>query len=305
MIRIEPSREAKVGAVAVRRALPRRERRTVGAWCFADHYGPEDVRTRAGMDVAPPPHTGLSTVSWVFSGEIEHRDSAGVHAMVRLGELNLMTAGAGICHSEVSTADTTVLHGVQLWLALPEAARHGDRDFHHHVPTPVHADGATVAVFLGALAGASSPVPTATALVGAQIDLAAGAGIRLDVDPGFEHGVLVDTGTIEVAGVATRPRELAHQGVGRHVLTLDNPGAESARAVLIGGAPFAEALLMWCNFVGRTHDEIAEYRAQWQAESDRFGRVDGYRGPLARIPAPPLPGVRLRPRTPPTRKDSS
>ena len=121
---LEP-REVPLGgprAMLVRRTLPQRDRSLVGAWCFADHYGPEDVRTHAGMDVAPHPHTGLQTVSWLFSGEIEHRDSAGVHAMVRPGELNLMTAGAGICHSEVSTDATHFLHGVQLWVALPDSA---------------------------------------------------------------------------------------------------------------------------------------------------------------------------------------
>ncbi|WP_343232076.1 pirin family protein, partial [Mycolicibacterium sp. CBMA 361] len=114
---LEP-REVPLGgprAMQVRRTLPQRERSLVGAWCFVDHYGPEDVRTRPGMDVAPHPHTGLQTVSWLFSGEIEHRDSHGMHEMVRPGELNLMSAGAGICHSEVSTPATTILHGVQLW----------------------------------------------------------------------------------------------------------------------------------------------------------------------------------------------
>jgi redox-sensitive bicupin YhaK (pirin superfamily) len=300
VIEILAPRDVPLGgprAVRVQRTLPQRRRSLIGAWCFADHYGPEDIRGRAGMDVAPHPHTGLATVSWLFSGEVEHRDSAGVHALVRPCELNLMTAGAGICHSEVSTPATSVLHGVQLWLALPESTRHGERDFHHHKPEPVHIDGATVAVFLGRLAGTQSPVPTSTPLVGAQVDLAAGARTELAVDPTFEHGVLVDAGPLEVAGVATRPRELAYQGVGHHTVTLHNPGPEPARAVLLGGVPFPEDLLMWWNFVGRTHDEIAEYRAQWEAGAERFGRVTGYRGARDRIPAPPLPGVRLRPRT--------
>ncbi|OBF18462.1 pirin family protein [Mycobacterium sp. ACS4331] len=291
-------------AMRVQRTLPRRQRSLIGAWCFADHYGPEDVRSRPGMDVAPHPHTGLSTVSWLFSGEIEHRDSAGVHAMVRPDELNLMTAGAGICHSEVSTPNTTLLHGLQLWLALPEQARHGARDFHHHVPPPVDHDGATIRVFLGELAGSRSPVPTATALLGAQLDLPSGTSVRVRVDPDFEHGVIVDSGTCEVAGARVLPRQLAYQGPGRRDLTLAAVGDEPVRAVLLGGEPFTEDLLMWWNFVGRSHDEIVEYRTQWEAGSDRFGRVEGYRGALARIPAPPLPGTRLRPRTPPTRKES-
>ena len=144
----------------MRRTLPQRERSLIGAWCFADRYGPHDVRAGTGMDVPPHPHTGLQTVSWLFSGEVEHRDSAGVHAMVRPGELNLMTAGPGICHSEVSTAATSVLHGVQLWVALPDADRATGRDFAHYVPQPRSVGGGRIRVFLGELAGNRSPVHT-------------------------------------------------------------------------------------------------------------------------------------------------
>src|SRR5699024_8858206 len=105
-------------AMTVRRTLPQRARSLIGAWCFADHYGPDDVSTTGGMVVPPHPHTGLQTVSWLFSGEIEHRDTLGTVASVRPGELNLMSAGAGIAHSEVSSPATTTLHGVQLWVAL-------------------------------------------------------------------------------------------------------------------------------------------------------------------------------------------
>ncbi|HET6736857.1 pirin family protein, partial [Mycobacterium sp.] len=142
-------REVPLGgprAIRVRRTLPQRERSLIGAWCFADHYGPHDVRGGPGMDVPPHPHTGLQTVSWLFDGEVEHRDSAGVHAMVRPGELNLMTAGAGICHSEVSTAATSMLHGVQLWVALPDADRDTARGFAHYAPTPRRLGGATLRV---------------------------------------------------------------------------------------------------------------------------------------------------------------
>ena len=138
-------------AMNVQRTLPQRRRSLVGAWCFADHYNTGG--SGPGMDVPPHPHTGLQTVSWLFAGEIEHRDSAGVHAMVRPGELNLMTAGAGICHSEVSTDATHFLHGVQLWVALPDSARHTDRAFDHYAPSPITRSGVTLRVFLGALAG--------------------------------------------------------------------------------------------------------------------------------------------------------
>jgi redox-sensitive bicupin YhaK (pirin superfamily) len=290
-------REVPLGgprAIRVRRTLPQRERSLIGAWCFLDHYGPHDVSSGTGMDVPPHPHTGLQTVSWLFSGEVEHRDSAGVHAMVRPGELNLMTAGAGICHSEVSTAATTILHGVQLWVALPEADRDTGRDFAHYVPQPHPVGGATFRVFLGELAGDRSPVHTFTPLLGAQIDLDPGAELTLDVDPAFEHGVLLDQGSVEVAGTALDVADLAFQGVGSDGLAVTNPGEGPARVLLLGGPPFPEQLVMWWNFVGRSHDDIAAYRRLWEARDDRFGVVQGYRG--SRLPAPPLPNATLRPR---------
>ena len=293
----------------VRRTLPARERSLIGAWCFVDHYGPHQVGSGPGMDVPPHPHTGLQTVSWLFRGEIEHRDSAGVHALVRPGELNLMTAGAGICHSEVSTPATTVLHGVQLWVALPDADRDTARDFVHYVPS-VHArDGARVRVFLGELAGARSPAPTFTPLLGAQVDLGPGATVAFDVDPGFEHGVLVDTGVVDIADSAegaateTKPGELAYVAPGRHVLRLT--AYDEARVMLLGGEPLGESIVMWWNFVGRTHEEIVAFREEWQAQiaeaSDgqdvrpgRFGIVTGEH--LPPIPAPALPNARLKER---------
>jgi redox-sensitive bicupin YhaK (pirin superfamily) len=292
-------REVPLGgprAIKVRRTLPQRERSLIGAWCFADHYGPHDVRGGTGMDVPPHPHTGLQTVSWLFSGEVEHRDSAGVHAMVRPGELNLMTAGAGICHSEVSTPATTVLHGVQLWVALPDSDRDTGRDFAHYVPQPRPVGAATMRVFLGELEGDRSPVHTFTPLLGAQLDLDPGADLTLEVRPDFEHGVLLDHGRVEAAGTTLDVADLAFQPAGLDHLTIVNRGESPARVVLLGGPPFPEQLVMWWNFVGRSHDDIASYRQQWEEHADRFGAVSGYEGAVSRLPAPPLPNATLRPR---------
>ncbi|WP_439658993.1 pirin family protein [Lentzea sp. HUAS TT2] len=275
-------------AMSVRRTLPQKQRSLIGAWCFCDHYGPDDV----SMDVAPHPHTGLQTVSWLFTGEIEHRDSHGVHAFIRPGELNLMTGGSGICHSEQSTQSSSVLHGVQLWLALPDSERDAPRDFQHYVPPHVTLDGASARVFLGSLAGSTSPVRTFTPLLGVEIEVSAGASVTLDVDPSFEHGVLLDTGDVTLGSTVLDPGSLGYIGTGRSTLTLSS--VAGARVVLLGGVPFGEEIVMWWNFIGRTHDEIAAFREEWQAETDRFGRVVGYPGD--RLPAPPLPGGRLRPR---------
>ena len=207
-----------------------------------------------------------------------------------------MTAGAGICHSEVSTAATTVLHGVQLWVALPYSDRDTGRDFAHYAPEPLDIPGATLRVFLGQLAGSRSPVHTFTPLLGAQLDIDPGTQVDLGVDPTFEHGVLLDQGRLEVGDCAIGVADLAYQGTGCVTLTLRNPGAEPARAILLGGPPFEEQLVMWWNFVGRSHDDIATYRRLWEAHDARFGDVDGYRGAVDRLPAPPLPNATLRPR---------
>ncbi|WP_116100683.1 pirin family protein [Amycolatopsis thermalba] len=283
-------------AMRVRRTLPQRQRSLIGAWCFADHYGPEDVAAGGGMDVAPHPHTGLQTASWLFSGQIEHRDSLGTHALVRPGELNLMTGGHGIAHSEVSTPDTTTLHGVQLWIALPDEHRHTARDFHHHAPPVAELPGAAVRVFLGSLAGSTSPVPSFTPLLGAELTLGPGARVVLDVDPAFEHGVLQDLGGVTVAGRKLSNGDLACLAPGAGELELVNEGSGPARVLLLGGAPFAEEIVMWWNFVGRSHEEIAAYRAAWQAGSEQFGRVEGYRGAVSRLPAPELPHARIKAR---------
>ncbi|HET7398941.1 MAG TPA: pirin family protein [Intrasporangium sp.] len=298
-VQVLTARDVPLGgprAMTVRRTLPQRARSLIGAWCFADHYGPDDVSVTGGMDVAPHPHTGLQTVSWLFSGEIEHRDSHGVHARVRPGELNLMTGGHGICHSEVSTPDTRVLHGVQLWVALPGAHRDAGRGFQHHVPEPVRGDGAVSRVFLGSLQGSTSPVATFSPLLGAEIVLDAGAVLRLDVDPGFEHGVLVDEGAVTLTGTRLEPAQLGYVPAGTPTLTLANQADGPSRLLLLGGAPFEEDIVMWWNFVGRSHEEIVAFREAWQAESDRFGRVEGYGGAVRRLPAPALPNARIRPR---------
>jgi redox-sensitive bicupin YhaK (pirin superfamily) len=311
----------------LRRKLTQRQRSLIGAWCFVDHYGPDEVAETGGMSVAPHPHTGLQTVSWLFTGEIEHRDSAGNHATVRPGEVNLMTAGRGISHSEVSTPTTATLHGAQLWVALPDSDRHTDPGFAHHAPQPVTGDGWTARVFLGSLLGDTSPVATFTPLLGAELLLERGATLELEVETAFEHGVLVDTGVLGVDGVEANASDLAYVPPGRQTLTLaayDEP----ARVLLLGGPPFGESIVMWWNFVGRRHDEIVGFRSEWQAQIEerdgaprrpddagglheggdsqrvvpdgqlvrdgRFGRVAGDH--LPPIPAPPLPNARLRER---------
>ncbi|MDP7704911.1 pirin family protein [Mycobacterium sp. TY815] len=303
-VKILAAREVPLGgprAMPVRRTLPQRQRSLIGAWCFVDHYGPV-TGSAARMDVPPHPHTGLQTVSWLFSGEVEHRDSAGVHAMVRPGELNLMTAGAGICHSEVAVGGG-VLHGAQLWVALPDAARDTGRDFAHYRPEPVSVPGARASVFLGELAGSRSPVTTFTPLLGAQVDLDGHADLEFEIDPTFEHAVLSDEGDIALNEVPLSVADLGYQAPGHSALRLRNVGERPARVLVLGGAPFCEELVMWWNFVGRNHDEIVSYRQLWHDGDERFGAVRGYQGSVSRLPAPPMPTTRLVPRPLPHTKE--
>lgn len=310
-VTVHAAREVPLGgprAMTVRRTLPTRERTMIGAWCFVDHYGPDAVSETGGMVVPPHPHTGLQTVSWLFTGEVEHRDSAGHHAMVRPGELNLMTAGRGISHSEVSTPDTSVLHGAQLWLVLPAAHRQTDPAFAHFAPVPVAGDGWEARVFLGSLLGSTSPVTTFSPVVGAELLLSPGTALDLEVDAAHEHGVLVDTGSLAVEGVDAAPSDLLHVPPGCTSLRLE-AGDEPVLALLLGGEPLGEAIVMFWNFIGASHEEVAAYRQEWQAQITRDGEVvadsqdvaDGRFGTVVGdhrrpIPAPGLPNARLKER---------
>lgn len=293
-------RRATVGeSTTVSRYLPTRGRTTVGAWCFLDHYGPDDVDAGPGMQVAPHPHVGLQTVTWLLHGEVVHRDSLGSEQAIRPGQLNLMTAGSGIAHAETSPPPgerPPVLHGLQLWVALPGERRAPDPGFEHRPELPV-ADlgggGARARVLVGELAGARSPATVHSPLVGADVTVG-GARVEVPLDPDHEHAVLVAGGTVAVEGVSLGTGSCAYLGRRRRRLSL--AGDPAGRLLLLGGEPFAEPLVMWWNFVGRSAEEIAEARADWEA-GRRFGDVGGVPGgSTARVPAPPLPPGRLRPR---------
>ena len=289
-----PGREVWLGeSTRVRRLLPTLGRRMVGAWCFIDHYGPDDIAAEPGMQVPPHPHIGLQTVSWLLEGEVLHRDSLGNEQVIRPGELGLMTAGRAIAHAEQSPVrHPALLHGAQMWVALPDDAREVAPAWQHdHDPPAFTEAGLTGTLILGELGGAVSPGRTYSPLVGADLTLAAGARTSLPLEPDFEYAVLAASGFAEVDGTVVEPGALLYLGCGRRDLRLaSEPGA---RLLLLGGEPFAEQIVMWWNFVARTGQEIAEARADWMRGS-RFGSVQDYDGePLA---APPLPATPLKPR---------
>jgi quercetin 2,3-dioxygenase len=289
-------REVVLGTrgMMVTRTLPHRDRRMVGAWCFVDQYGPEDVSLSGGMRVPPHPHTGLQTVSWLVEGDVLHRDSLGSHQPVRPGQLSLMTAGRGISHSEESPPQRwPVLHGVQLWVALPEPDRYVDPQFEHHADLPRLTDtGVSVTVIMGSLDRAASAAQVYSPLVGAEAVLAAGAATQLALRSEFEHAVLTLSGVVDVDGVELAPGPLLYLGTGRSDLALRAHGA--SRLLLLGGVPFEEQIVMWWNFIGRSHEEIVGFRTDWASGDERFGQVRGYDGDP--LPAPPLPTTPLKPR---------
>jgi redox-sensitive bicupin YhaK (pirin superfamily) len=243
------------------------------------------------MRVPPHPHIGLQTVTWLMEGNVLHRDSLGSEQMIRPGQLNLMTAGRGIAHAEESPSEHDPrLHGVQLWLALPEAHRQTAPDFEHHADLPVAGFGGLKAtVFAGALGGVRSPARVFWPVVGAEIAAAADGTGTVPLAPGHEHVIFAGSGAASAGGTSLAPGALLYLGTGREAVTIS--ARAGARLFLLGGEPLAETLLMWWNFVARTPEEISAAARDW-AQGDRFGTVNGYRGaPLA---APPLDAVRLR-----------
>lgn len=276
---------------SIRRTLPHREIKSIGAWCFVDHYGPTNYQN--AMSVAAHPHTGLQTASWLFSGKIEHRDSLQHAQNVNPGELNLMTAGFGIAHSELSLDTSFDLHGVQLWIALPEAARNMAPEFSHYADLPeFEHDGALIRVFVGEILGHRSAAKVFTELVGAELNIRPNVIFSLPLQNSYECGFLVDIGEVFINGTHVPEGSLHYLPV-----TIDSVSIQTTtptRILLLGGVPFPEEIIMWWNFIGRTHEEIVQMRQDWESGSARFPHFTDSLGP--RIPAPAMPNLRLTPR---------
>ena len=282
----------------VLRSLPHKERRMVGAWCFVDVFGPTDVHHQAGMTVPPHPHCGLQTVSWLVQGTALHRDSIGTTALVEPGRAAIMNAGNGIAHSENSPVDHgPVLHGAQLWVALPEHARNGEHSFtlHEQAPT-MDTPGLRARVFVGRMGTTVAPAQSVTALMGAELSPESPQRRTgsVPLDPAYEHILVPLVGTVRVRARDVRSAQAIYLGTDRDQLDLEL--TSDARDLLLGGLPFEEEIVMWWNFVARTHEEIEQARQQWNAGGDpRFGEVSHYPGP-ERLSAPELPNLHLRPR---------
>lgn len=301
--------------VEVRRTLPNAKLRRISAWVFVDHFGPTEQTD--GMVVAAHPHSGLQTMTWLFEGMVEHRDSVGTVQSIAPGQLNLMTAGRGISHSELSQVGPQAMHAAQLWIALPESSRMVNPSFQHlaSLPRLAFSGGpeASGTLLVGELEGQRSPAVVHTPLVAAELNISADSVLDLQVDPGFEHGILVVGGEALVNGEHVGLTQLEFVAAGTAQLRLASVGEEPLKILMIGGAPFDEPIVMWWNFIARSHGEIVAYRKAWNsydgaAADGSFGeleieganseavfsrfedRVGGW------IPAPDLPNVILQPR---------
>jgi quercetin 2,3-dioxygenase len=284
-VEVIASREAQVAAIRVRRALPTKGRRTVGAWCFVDHMGPMSLDPDHSVDVAPHPHMGLQTVTWLFSGEFLHRDSLGSEQLIRAGQLNLMTSGHGVAHSEENPGlRSGELHGMQLWVAQPTSTREGDAGFEHFAELPTfESTTLSASVLVGSFGGVTSPARRDSDHVGVELDFHGGA-VTVPLDSRYEYALVVANGSVLVEGVVVEPGALAYLGAGRDEIRFESRGV--SRALLIGGVPFDERLFMWWNFVARSQEEISDAWRAWASGDERFGRVAS---PFARIEVSPPP----------------
>ena len=285
---VTDSRTTQVGEFDVRRALPTRGRRTVGPWCFIDHMGPATFSPEKSYDIAPHPHLGLQTVTWLFDGEILHRDSLGSEQLIRPGQMNLMTSGEGIAHSEENPGVTSgQLHGVQLWVALPSSTRHGPSAFEHHGALPkFDMSNAEATVLVGTVGNATSSARRDSEAVGVELKLKQGEHV-VPLEKGFEYAMVVTSGEVVVDNTLVTPGHLAYLGRGRDEIRLTT--SEESVAMLLGGVPFDETIMMWWNFVARTQDEISAAYESWMKGDERFGRVAST---LARIEVGPPPWFR-------------
>ena len=247
------------------------------------------------MVVAAHPHSGLQTATWLFEGEVEHRDSLGTVQKIRPGQLNLMTAGRGIAHSELGLQESANLHAVQLWIALPDEARHNTASFQQVTEVPQFTLGPlTVSLFAGTLSGHESPATIYSDLLGAELRIPGGLKGTIPVNSKHEHGILIVSGTAKANGNLTPTDSIQYLTPGASEISVEAMGDEPLLAILLGGKPFEEETVMWWNFIERSHEEIVAAREEWNSRGPRFGQFEDQIGGWT--PAPELPNLILRPR---------
>ena len=283
-------RPAELGeGLTIRRALPTRQRRMVGAWCFLDHIGPVAFSADQGMHVGAHPHTGLQTFTWMMEGQILHRDSLGSEQLIRPGQVNLMTAGRGIAHTEDSMPGPVPLHAAQLWIALPPDRADTAPTFQHYPCLPSWQEQAVeFTLLVGDFAGRTAPTQVHSPLVGLDMRATFSGQASLALNPGFEYGLLPLQGRIRIGAEWFDSNDFAF--LGQHLTELTVEMEDNTRVLLVGGEPFATPITMWWNFVGPSREYVTQAQAEWDAGGHRFGPVAG--GEKRRLAAPPTPWER-------------
>jgi len=274
-------RARDLGGFEVRRVLPFAERRMVGPFIFLDQMGPVDFDPPAGLDVRAHPHIGLATVTYLFEGAILHRDSLGTEQVIRPGDVNWMTAGSGIAHSERTPGELRPagarLYGIQSWVALPAAVEERTPGFAHHSKSDlpvVEGEGLRVRLIAGALYGARSPVETASDLFHADAMMEPGARLEIPAD-WTERAAYLVSGAVAIGGQAFAAGQMMVLKPGaRIVLTATAP----SRLMLLGGEPLEGPRYIWWNFVSSSKERLEVAKADWRAV--RFGAVPGESDPL-------------------------
>jgi redox-sensitive bicupin YhaK (pirin superfamily) len=274
--RVIAGRPRDLGGFEVRRVLPAAGRRTIGPFIFFDHMGPSRFDVGHGVDVRPHPHIGLATVTYLFDGALMHRDSLGTVQVIRPGDVNWMVAGRGIVHSERTRPERRVdhepIHGLQMWVALPEAKEEMEAGFAHHETAefPVVKDnGKTIRIVVGSLYGARSPVPTVHETIFGDVQLKAGATVPLDAGHD-ERAIYIIDGVVDISGDKFEAGRLLVFKPGD---TVTITASTDTHFVIVGGAPMDGPRHIWWNFVSSRKDRIEQAKAEWKA--GHFGKVPG------------------------------
>ena len=278
-----------LGMFAVRRTLPSRPRTMVGPFIFVDQFGPAHFDLGSGMDVRPHPHINLATVTYLFEGAIDHRDSLGTYATIRPGALNLMTAGKGIVHSERTPAperaNGSPISGMQTWLALPDGNEEIDPAFEHVAAADlpqISDNGITATIIMGSLWGRTAPTTQHAETIYADIVMRAGTTIPIDAEAD-ERAVLVAMGQASLDGEALQTHSLYVLEPGMPMMLRANT---DCRVMLLGGEAFKTQRHVWWNFVSSSRDRINQAKDDWKA--DRFPKVPGDDAEFIPIPDVPL-----------------
>lgn len=287
-----------VGGIPVARLLPHHERRTIGAWCFLDHAGPAQFGENSdGLQVGAHPHTNLQTFTWMLEGEVWHQDSLGFRQLIKPRQVNLMTAGTGnqrgISHTEQTPSGVHELHAVQLWIALP-MNQEIEPNFQHYPELPTWTEnGVQYILTTGSYRGHVAPTAQYSPLVGVDVQFQQDQSIEVETQAGFEYGVLVLKGSVEVDGQQYQPDELIslnHCSASDRLILQAKAGTH---LMLLGGEPLPHPTLIWWNFVADSNEALVQAVKDWNEGHERFGHIDLSGTRLTRLRAPEVP-ARIR-----------